>query len=425
MICKLKVENFKAFSDSVEVSFYADNNIKRFEWNLNEAGNKKIVKTSSFYGPNNTGKTCLLLSLMNLRNLMLNEPHTNMVNSFSDKGDVTRFEIEYFSNGSFYTYIVCYNNKAKMYEYEELNKLQYREDSAYPLKTQIVKRSETSLSFIDIPQYLEKLSKAQLAQLFSPNIPIMISMDLKDNALIQQSRKDYLDFAKSLILLRMDQPIDITKTLNLMRENKKAERFIRTFVKNCDLNIDDFGSTDNIHSDINIDEEISLVSLNPSFPKESLKIFSVHNGYTVPSVFFDSIGTQKIIALSGYIYEAVHDGKILLIDEIDSSLHHVITRALVALFNNSLNTKAQLLFTTHDALLMDLQHLLRKDQIWLLDIRDKCSSSVLRMSDEFTARKENGIRGDENIVEYYVKGRFGSIPSPDLFDTLLEATSDE
>ena len=71
MICKLKVENFKAFSEAVEIVFYSDNNIKRFEWNLHDIDSKKIVKTASFYGPNNTGKTCILLSIMNLKCLML------------------------------------------------------------------------------------------------------------------------------------------------------------------------------------------------------------------------------------------------------------------------------------------------------------------------------------------------------------------
>lgn len=47
------------------------------------------------------------------------------------------------------------------------------------------------------------------------------------------------------------------------------------------------------------------------------------------------------------------------------------------------------------------------------------------MSERFTARAENGIRGDEDIAEYYLKGHFGSIPTPDLFASLEEAVSDD
>ena len=223
----------------------------------------------------------------------------------------------------------------------------------------------------------------------------------------------------------MDGPVDISKTIELMQSDKKATNFIKQFVKNCDLHIEDFGFDDNVTSDTNIENELRVAMSNPAFIKETLKIYSRHNGYKVPSVFFDSIGTQKLIALSGYIYDAVYNGKILVIDEIDSSLHHLITKAIVAMFNNMLNTKAQLIFTTHDVQLLDLKEMFRKDQIWLVDVLDRSSSKIIRMSDAFTARSEDGIRGDEDIVEYYLKGQFGSIPTPDLFSALEEITTDE
>ena len=160
------------------------------------------------------------------------------------------------------------------------------------------------------------------------------------------------------------------------------------------------------------------------FVKESLKFFSKHNGYRVPSIFFDSVGTLKLVALSGYIYEALIKGKTLIIDEIDSSLHHILTKSIVAMFNNMLNKEAQLVFTTHDALLLDLKNMFRKDQIYLVDIKNSYSSKITRLS-EFISRDSNGIRGDENIIEYYLKGQFGSIPTPDLFSSLEEVASNE
>ena len=74
---------------------------------------------------------------------------------------------------------------------------------------------------------------------------------------------------------------------------------------------------------------------------------------------------------------------------------------------------------------MDLKTLMRKDQVWLVDMGENSCTNVTRMSSAFTARSEDGIRGDENITDYYLKGRFASIPSPDLFSSLEEATSDE
>ena len=419
MICKFSVENFKAFAKKVELDFFANGNIKRLDYNYVNAGEKNILKTAGFYGPNNTGKTCILLSLISLRALMLNEIHDSFENSFAGIGDVTTFDVEYYINGRYYNYSVSYNSKTKKYEKEKLIKKEYNGSSS--TSTLIFERSDAKLTWAGIsPQ----LKKQNVAKLFSFSFPFMILFDDPDNAIIDQAKNDYKQFAESLIFLKMDSPIDISKAISLMQNDSKATKFMREFVKNCDLHISDFGFDDNVISDANIEEELNKIANNPSFIKETLKFYSKHNGYRVPSVFFDSVGTQKLIALSGYIYESLSQGKILIVDEIDSSLHHILTKAIVAMFNNILNKKAQLLFTTHDVLLLDLKNMFRKDQIWLVDVLDKSSSKITRLS-EFTSRSENGIRGDEDITDYYLKGQFGSIPTPDLFASLEEVVSDE
>lgn len=419
MICKFSVENFKAFAKKVELDFFANGNIKRLDYNYVNAGEKNILKTAGFYGPNNTGKTCILLSLISLRALMLNEIHDSFENSFAGIGDVTTFDVEYYINGRYYNYSVSYNSKTKKYEKEKLIKKEYNGSSS--TSTLIFERCDAKLTWAGIsPQ----LMKQNVAKLFSFSFPFMILFDDPENAIIDQAKNDYKQFAESLIFLKMDSPIDISKTISLMQNDSKATKFIREFVKNCDLHISDFGFDDNVISDANIEEELNKIANNPSFIKETLKFYSKHNGYRVPSVFFDSVGTQKLIALSGYIYESLSQGKILIVDEIDSSLHHILTKAIVAMFNNILNKKAQLIFTTHDVLLLDLKNMFRKDQIWLVDVLDESSSKITRLS-EFTSRSENGIRGDEDITDYYLKGQFGSIPTPDLFASLEEIVSDE
>ena len=419
MICKFSVENFKAFAGKVELDFFANGNIKRLDYNYVNAGEKNILKTAGFYGPNNTGKTCILLSLISLRSLMLNEPHDNFANSFAGTGDITTFDVEYFINGRYYNYFVSYNSKTRKYEKEKLIKKEY--NGAPSSSTQIFERSISRLTWVGITP---ELKKPNVARLFSFSFPFMILFDDSDNTIINQAKADYKQFAESIVFLQMDAPMDISKTIGLMQNDPKATKFIKEFVKNCDLHISDFGFDDNVISDTNIEEELKKIANNPAFIKETLKFYSKHNGYRVPSVFFDSVGTQKLIALSGYIYESLSKGKVLIVDEIDSSLHHILTKAIVAMFNNILNSKSQLLFTTHDVLLLDLKEMFRKDQIWLVDVLNESSSKITRLS-EFTSRSENGIRGDEDITDYYLKGQFGSIPTPDLFASLEEAVSDE
>lgn len=420
MICSYTVENFKAIGDKAEVDFYANMNIKRFGFNVTKIGNKNVLKSTGFYGPNNTGKSCILLSILGLRTIMLGQPHINFKNAFAKMGDVTKYSVEYAIDGRFYFYSVSYNNLTRMYESESLYRREYSENSKQD--TRIFERRKSGVAWHDMATNLKSIG---LAGFFSPAYPFMLLYSLTDDELINQAKKDYLEFANSILFLKMDGPVDINKTIDLIQKDKKAARFVKEFVKNCDLHISDFGFDDNVVSDTDINEQMQTVANNPAFVKESLKFYSKHSGFRVPSVFFDSVGTQKLVALSGYIYDAIHDGKVLIVDEIDSSLHHLVTKAIVAMFNNSLNTKAQLIFTTHDVLLMDLKTLMRKDQVWLVDMGENSSSKVTRMADAFTSRSEDGIRGDEDVTDYYLKGRFSSIPSPDLFGALEEAVSND
>ena len=420
MICKFSFDNFKAFSKKTELDFYANGNIKRLDYNSINIGNKNILKTIGIYGPNNTGKTCLLSAFFCLRALMLNEKHDNFANAFVDNNNVTSFSIEYYINNKFYVYSVKYDNSLGQYIYESLFLKNYSEKSNS--KEMIFERGEDILNWKGINKNIQK---ANIKSIFSSSFPFMILFNDNDNLDLKEAKSDYIQFANSIQFIKMDEKVDVTKTINLIQNDTKAFRFIKEFVKNCDLHIDDYGFEDNIISDTNIiNERMSNFIINPNFNKDSLKFYSKHNGYRVPSIFFDSLGTLKLIALSGYIYDSLNKGKILIIDEIDSSLHHILTKSIVAMFSNILNKKAQLVFATHDILLLDLKELFRKDQIYIVDVDENSSSKISRLS-EFTSRSEKGIRGDEHITSYYLKGQFGSIPKPDLFSSLEEAINDE
>lgn len=97
---------------------------------------------------------------------------------------------------------------------------------------------------------------------------------------------------------------------------------------------------------------------------EQLHLFSTYKGLTVPSLAFDSTGTKKVACLASYVIDSLENGRILVVDELDNSLHFKLVRAIIVMFNNELNTKAQLICTDYDITLLDCQKLFRKEQIW-------------------------------------------------------------
>ena len=150
---------------------------------------------------------------------------------------------------------------------------------------------------------------------------------------------------------------------------------------------------------------------------EQSRLISTYKGKEVPSLIYDSTGTKKIEALSSYIIEALNEGKILFIDEIDTSLHFKLTRAIISMFINELNNKAHLIFTTHDLSLLDIKKLFRKEQIWFTD-KDE-TGPIMYSLNKFTSG-DAGIRETSDLVDMFKKGKIGAIPRPEFINSLFD-----
>jgi len=118
----------------------------------------------------------------------------------------------------------------------------------------------------------------------------------------------------------------------------------------------------------------------------------------------ESAGTQRLFILIGPWVEALTNGYCLLLDEMEASMHPLLTKMLIGTINNAeLNKKdAQLIFTTHDTTLLDSE-LLRRDQIWFTEKDQEGGSHLYPLSD-YRPRK------DESLQKGYLAGRYGAIP---------------
>jgi uncharacterized protein len=119
---------------------------------------------------------------------------------------------------------------------------------------------------------------------------------------------------------------------------------------------------------------------------------------------FESTGTQMLLACIGPILDAIETGKVLVIDDVDSSLHPMVTRFIVGLFHDPTISKkdAQLWITTHDTSLLDTD-VMRRDQYWFVD-KDERQASVLVPLTDFSPRK------NEALERAYLRGRYGGLP---------------
>ncbi|MCL4365929.1 ATP-binding protein, partial [Patescibacteria group bacterium] len=145
--------------------------------------------------------------------------------------------------------------------------------------------------------------------------------------------------------------------------------------------------------------ERKLATLHPRYDANQKEV-----GQVAFNFFKESEGTQKAFALSAPFINSLEEGNLLVVDELDSSLHPLICRYLLKLFNsNEANSnQAQLVFTTHDISLLD-EDLLRRDQIWFTQ-KDKFGAT------ELFSLADLGERSNLNFAKRYLEGRYGALP---------------
>ena len=124
----------------------------------------------------------------------------------------------------------------------------------------------------------------------------------------------------------------------------------------------------------------------------------------------ESSGTQRLMGLLPMLFDLTGPGgavgsKVYVVDELDRCLHTMLTKQLIQDFTASCgpDTRKQLMFTTHDLLLMD-QSIMRRDEMYIAQRgTDGCSELVGLAEFE-------GVRFDKDLIRSYLDGRFGGIP---------------
>ncbi len=125
---------------------------------------------------------------------------------------------------------------------------------------------------------------------------------------------------------------------------------------------------------------------------------------------FESAGTNKLFNLSGPIFYMLKQGGVLIIDELDSKLHPLMTQAVVRLFNDPEQNpnNAQLIFAMHNTNLLS-NELFRRDQVYFT-AKDRYGATSLYSLVEYKEEDGTKPRKDRSFEKDYIQGRYGAIP---------------
>ena len=150
------------------------------------------------------------------------------------------------------------------------------------------------------------------------------------------------------------------------------------------------------------------------------KMVSYHKNHEGKEIKFElaqeSEGSLRLLdILPAFIdLERKDSRKVYVIDELDRSWHYVLSRRLLGIYlaHCSEDSRSQLLFSTHDLMLMD-QNLFRRDEIWIMERNEDGVSKLMSLAG-------CNIRYDKDIRKLYLQGGLGGIPQLTRFGSLLD-----
>lgn len=413
MISEIKFNGYRFFSNDSEISFVADRRTKKLLSNSVLIDNRQVLKSVAIYGGNNSGKTNLIILMKKIKMILSGKENVVFNSRIFNDSAVIDLSITFNNRDGlgWFKYEFEYDNYRKEFLKEKFSKITYY-DVGYPNENVVLELDRTGKKLLVYDQ-----DKSSLLNVIIGQKPFVLSVRIEDGEF--SSLKEFKDsiekLANSLTIIDLNNfPFD--NTLETFKSGTiEKQKFITSFVKHADLSITNFSYFQTQLTPDN--EKISEKALR-DFEKvtDAFKMVTTYNKTIVPSMIFDSAGTKKIEAIASYIYDALSEGNTLVIDEMDNGLHFKLSRAIVSLFNNIANKKAQLLFTAHDLLLVDCGNLMRKEQIYFVE-RTKEKAKLYCLSSSTVAN--GGIREGDELIKRYYKGDFGYVPSPSFIGELL------
>jgi hypothetical protein len=410
MIIDLTITNFRSIKSQQTLSLYAEHPGNHLSTNISypDSGKYGVLRSAAIYGANASGKSNLLLAIAALRYLACftgdlkdGDPipcYEPFLLDEQCKRAPTSFEIEFFLKDVRFQYKISFNQTKVLFEsldfYPATHKANlFTRDGNKSWKEvkfgNHLKGGKRKFAFFDNNSYLSKSGN----NADSPEIIRSVFNYLRQSLVsIDSTRRHYVEnWANDPEFVSQ-----VAKILTLIDTGISGIKFEEK--ENFDMAFpQDFP------------EEVK----NRIIERNKMETFFLHDSKDGNSVKFplklESLGTQRLFQVLPLLVKTFQEGRVLIWDEIERSLHPHVAEVIIKLFNDpSTNTKnGQLIFTTHNIQLMSPE-LLRRDQIWFTEKRD--GTTTLSSLDEF---KKSSVRADSPYGKWYDEGRFGAIPHID------------
>lgn len=392
MILEFSVANYLSFKDKTTLSLVASNmkELKTEEKDTTFIVGEAIpslLHGCAIYGPNATGKSNLIKAFSFFKWFVINSMKELQV---GERLPIEPFRLNVASSSepSMFELSMAIGQEIYRYGFEADEKKIHSEWCYRRANKKRAKEVELFYRYNNIYSLHSTYTLAK--DLTSKNM-------VRDNALLLSVCAQFNDSTAKLIMEWLAETTIITdhdeermwQEAALRLDEPGMRQRIIEFSKYADLGIEDIHKVNN-----------DIISTHVQYDDDGREVKGI-------DFWFDkseSDGTIKYFRLAYPIINALDKGERLIIDELDSKLHPLLTKAIVELFNSHVtNPKhAQLIFTLHDTTILS-GYLLRRDQIWFTQKNGKGASELFSLS-------EYKVRSNAPYEKEYLSGKYGGTP---------------
>ena len=395
MIIEFTVGNFLSFKEKRTISFAARGGVSELKNNFFTFERQKLLRSIVLYGANSSGKSNLIKALDRMKFCVLNSVRLNETDSLSFSPFLLSIETE--NQPTFFEIIFSIENQTFRYGFEyNMTKI----INEWLFEIQKTKEKVLFIRTLEGIAVADSFEEGKDKEKITNDNRLFVSLvaqlggEISKNILRWYGR--FCNIVSGIENIKY-------KDISLEILNKNTEIFNTSLKLFKDLQL----GFNNI--EIVEDKENNFLTLNTFHNKYSAK------GDVISQNIWDnrlneSEGTKKIIDFVGMIFDSLQFGKTLIIDELDSKLHPLITMQIIKLFNypETNPNNAQLLFATHDTNLLSTE-IFRRDQVWFTE-KDNVEQTDLYSLDDFIFADGTKVRKDTNLEKNYIAGRYGAIP---------------
>ena len=415
VLLDIEIKNLKSFKNQTIFSMEAENKIEDRNSFEVEVGKEKfeLLKTAVLFGGNASGKSNFTSVLSIFRYYLFNkgiEKYNKEGFRFGEEDKSSTIKVRNVVDDKIYEYILEINFNTKKIIKEKLyitaleRKLVFERENNKIVKydKEIFSEYEITIGFIN-----ETLTDSDsiISRIIEWRVPEEI--------------EKYIFYIDKIKINNYSD--DLGKYIY---ENKNNKKLVIEFLKKIGIIVNDIEvyreKNEFFLKNIRESKEFQILS-----EKEQEKLLSqIAYIYRIYFVYEDnqkqkyklnyyeqSAGTQKILSMFFPIYNLLNNGGVMIIDELDITLHYSLIKEIIKMFNSvEYNRKnAQLIFTTHNLLLLDF-NLFREDQIWFLENNDVSTGTEL-----YSLSDIEGYEKNKYLLRDYLNGNFGGIPKLEDF----------